>query len=219
MRKSYILLFGLLCCCLNAYADDLASQIARFIKKEKFNEQAVEVKVEIRTPNTRWPSCSQPQFSLPSSTQHGGNLSISARCGAERRFIQTQVQLSGRYLVAARPVRAGSRLTDADVTYKSGRLDTLPSQVLSEASKATGAVSLRDIPAGRPLTTTMLRRSWVVKANQEVQVKTRGTGFSISSVGKAMNNAAITESVRVRMASGQIVNGIAEGDGSVRLSL
>ncbi|MCH3715699.1 flagellar basal body P-ring formation chaperone FlgA, partial [Campylobacter coli] len=100
----------------------------------------------------------------------GGNVSISARCGQERRFIQTQVQVFGRYLVSARGINAGSRLTAADLTLKEGRLDTLPPRALTEAGKALGAVSLRNISPGQPLTLAMLRRAWIIKAGQPVQV-------------------------------------------------
>ena len=102
---------------------------------------------------------------------------------------------------------------------KSGRLDTLPPRTLSEAGKALGAVSLRNISPGQPLTLAMLRRAWVVKAGQAVQVTAQGDGFNISGSGKAMNNAATEDSVRVRMASGQIVNGIVGDDGAIRITL
>ncbi len=46
-----------------------------------------------------------------------------------------------------------------------------------------------------------------------------GDGFSISGAGKAMNNAAAEDSVRVRMVSGKIVSGIAGEDGSIRITL
>jgi flagella basal body P-ring formation protein FlgA len=65
----------------------------------------------------------------------------------------------------------------------------------------------------------MLRRAWVIKAGQPVQVFTQGDGFTISGSGKAMNNAATEDSVRVRMASGKIISGIAVDDGVMRIAL
>jgi flagella basal body P-ring formation protein FlgA len=215
--KSKILLVGLLCS-LNAHADTLATQIDRFIKSQ-FSDNAVQVKVLVRTPPAQWPPCEQPQLSLSPNTRLGGNISVSARCGQERRFIQTQVQVFGRYLAAARGISAGTPLTAADIVLKPGRLDTLPPRTLRENNKALGAVSLRNISPGQPLTLTMLRRAWVIKAGQPVQVMAEGNGFTISGAGKAMNNAAAEDSVRVRMASGKIISGIAEEDGSIRMTL
>ncbi len=220
MKGKMLLLIGLLCS-LNARADDLATQIESFIQG-KFSGEPVQVKVRVRTPPNQWPACELPQLpqlSLPPNARIGGNVSISARCGQERRFIQTQVQVFGRYLVSARGISAGSRLTAADLTLKAGRLDTLPPRALTEASKALGAVSLRNISPGQPLTLAMLRRAWIIKAGQSVQVNAQGEGFSISGAGKAMNNAAAEDSVRVRMASGQIVSGVVGDDGAIRITL
>lgn len=217
MKGKMLLLIGLLCS-LNARADDLATQIESFIQG-KFSGEPVQVKVRVRTPPAQWPACELPQLSLPPNARIAGNVSISARCGQERRFIQTQVQVFGRYLVSARGISAGSRLTAADLTLKEGRLDTLPPRALTEAGKALGAVSLRNISPGQPLTLAMLRRAWIIKAGQSVQVSAQGEGFNISGSGKAMNNAAAEDSVRVRMASGQIVSGVVGDDGAIRITL
>lgn len=217
--KGIWLLAGLLLS-LKVQADDLATQIDRFIQTQfAGNANVSEVKVHVRTPEKLWPQCESPQLSLPQNARRAGNVSISARCGQERRFIQVQVQVMGSYLVAARGISAGSKLTAADIQLKAGRLDTLPPRTLTENAKAIGAVSLRNISPGQPLSLAMLRRAWVIKAGQPVQVMAQGEGFNISGAGKAMNNAAAADSVRVRMTTGQIVSGIAGDDGTIRITL
>lgn len=217
--KRLLLLLGLLIG-LNVRAEGLDGQVENFIKSQfAGNTNVTEVKVLLRTPASRWPQCELPQLSLPQNARHWGNISISTRCGQERRFIQVQVQVIGHYLVAARGISAGSKLTAEDLKLKTGRLDTLPPRTLAESGKAIGAVSLRNISLGQPLNSSMLRRAWVIRAGQQVQVMAQGDGFNISGAGKAMNNATAEDSVRVRMASGQIVNGIANGDGTIRITL
>lgn len=203
---------------LPAYADDLAGQIDRFIQAQ-FANSPVTVNVEVRTPKAQWPACATPQLALTQSVRLWGAVTLSARCGNERRFIQTQVAATGRYLVAARAIRAGHALTAADVKVMRGRLDTLPPRALSDARRALGAVSLRNIGRAQPLTAPMLRRPWLVKAGQPVQVRVQGESFTISGNGKAMNNAAADDSVRVRMTSGRIVSGHVGEDGEVRITL
>ena len=73
--KSKILLVGLLCS-LSARADTLATQIESFIKS-KFNDNAVQVKVLVRTPPAQWPPCELPQLSLAPNARIGGNISVS----------------------------------------------------------------------------------------------------------------------------------------------
>lgn len=217
--KRILLLVGLLIG-LNAHAEGLSGQVESFIKSQfASNANVTEVKVLLRTPASRWPQCELPQLSLAQNARRWGNISISARCGQERRFIQAQVQVMGRYLVAARGISAGSKLTAEDLKLKTGRLDTLPARTLTEGGKAIGAISLRNISPGQPLNPVMLRRAWAVKAGQAIQVIAQGDGFNISGAGKAMTNAAAEDSVRVRMASGQIVSGIANDDGTIRINL
>lgn len=217
--KKTMLLIGLLFS-LNVQAEGLPRQVESFIQAQYAgNPNVTDIKVLVRTPANRWPLCEQPQLSLPQNSRHWGNISLSARCGQERRFIQAQVQVIGRYLVAARGISAGSKLTADDIKLKTGRLDTLPARTLTVNAKAIGAVSLRNISPGQPLNPVMLRRAWVIKAGQSVQVQAQGSGFNISSAGKAMNNAAAEDSVRVRMASGQIVSGVANEDGTIGITL
>jgi len=93
----------------------------------------------------------------------------------------------------------------------------LPPRAIADSKQAINAVTLRNINIGQPLTLSMLRRPWMVQAGQNVQVVANGGGFNVTSTGKAMNNAAAQDNVRVRMPSGQIVNGTVGSDGSVSL--
>lgn len=201
-----------------AMAADLSVQVNQFFQQQ-YPDKESQVKVVIKTPQNQWPKCDMPEITLPANARPWGNISLSVRCDGVRRFIQTQVQVSGHYAVAARQLAAGEKMTLQDIKMKQGRLDTLPPGALLEPNFAQGAVSLRQINAGQPLTRNMLRRLWIIKAGQDVQVLALGEGFNVNSNGKAMNNAAIQDNVRVRMASGQIVNGTVADDGTVHILL
>ncbi|EOI7434606.1 flagellar basal body P-ring formation chaperone FlgA [Yersinia enterocolitica] len=201
-----------------AMATDLSVQVNQFFQQQ-YPDKESQVNVVIKTPQNQWPQCDMPEITLPANARTWGNISLSIRCDGVRRFIQTQVQVSGHYAVAARQLAAGEKITPQDIEMKKGRLDTLPPGALLEPNFAQGAVSLRQINAGQPLTRNMLRRLWIIKAGQDVQVLAQGEGFNVNSNGKAMNNAAIQDTVRVRMASGQIVSGTVADDGTVRIML
>ncbi|MFA3778478.1 flagellar basal body P-ring formation chaperone FlgA [Yersinia sp. 2544 StPb PI] len=202
----------------SAMAADLSTQVNQFFQQQ-YPDKESQVKVVIKTPQNQWPQCEVPEITLPANARPWGNISLSVRCEGVRRFIQTQVQVSGQYAVAGRQLAAGEKIAVSDIQMKQGRLDTLPPGALLDSHFAQGAVSLRQISAGQPLTRNMLRRLWVIKAGQEVQVLAQGEGFNVNSNGKAMNNAAIQDNVRVRMASGQIVSGTVAEDGTIRIML
>lgn len=199
-------------------AADLSAQVTQFFQLQ-YPDKSSQVNATIKTPQSQWPQCEMPEITLPANARPWGNVSLSVRCDGQRRFIQTQVQVSGHYAVAGRQFAAGEKITAQDIQMKQGRLDTLPPGVLLDAHFAQGAVSLRQINAGQPLTRTMLRRLWLIKAGQNVHVLAQGEGFNVNSNGKALNNAAAQDNVRVRMPSGQIVSGTVADDGTIRIML
>lgn len=206
---------------LTATAGDLTAQLTQFFKN-RYGESAQgadNLTVVVKTPQNMWPACDAPQFSLPGNSRMWGNISVAANCEQNRRYIQVQVQVTGEYLVATRRVARGSAITADDLRMQQGRLDTLPARTLVKAEDAVGAITLRDINPGQPVTQMMMRQPWRVKAGQMVRVTASGDGFNISSEGKAMNNATALQPVRVRMNSGQIVMGKVDADGNILISL
>ncbi|RLM30561.1 flagellar basal body P-ring formation chaperone FlgA [Brenneria salicis] len=210
---------GLLICLaalLNGYAaaGDLPTQINQFFSA-RYQGSSHSVNVVVKSPESQWPQCEKPQISLPGNTRTWGNISVSVRCDQQRRFIQTEVQVIGNYVISSRVVNRGAKLEARDLRLNKGRLDQLPPRTILTLQDAQGAIALRYLTPGQPITTSMLRRSWVIKAGQNVQVHAQGEGFTVNSEGKAMNNAAAGQSVRVRTPSGQIVSGIASEDGII----
>lgn len=219
MRGYLILLTSLLVTiALPASAADLSAQLNQFFKTRD-PQHAVGMNVVVRTPQAQWPSCDMPQFTLPGNSRLWGNISVAANCGENRRYIQVQVQVSGQYLVAKRQLARGSSVTKEDFQLQTGRLDTLPARTLFDSASVTDAVVLRDIQPGQPVSLSMLRQPWRVKAGQNVMVIASGDGFDASGEGKALNNATSAQWVRVRMGNGQIVSGRVGDDGNILITL
>jgi len=205
----------------SASAADLNAQLNEFFKNRygQSGQAADNMTVVVKTPQRMWPACEQPQFSLPGNSRMWGNISVAANCEQNRRYIQVQVQVTGTYLVATRQVLRGATISADDMRLEQGRLDTLPARTVMKAEEAVGAIALRDITPGQPVTLMMMRQPWRVKAGQTVTITASGDGFNISSEGKAMNNAAALQTVRVRMNSGQIVMGKVDANGNILITL
>lgn len=204
-----------------ASAGDLTAQLTQFFTTRygESGQRADTLTVVVKTPQSQWPACDNPQFSLPGNSRMWGNMSVAASCDQNRRYLQIQLQVTGEYVVAARAVRRGTPLTEADIKLEHGRLDTLPARTVMTAAEVTDAIALRDIMPGQPLSLMMVRQPWRVKAGQNVTVTARGEGFNITSDGRAMNNATAAQRVRVRMNNGQIVSGEVAPDGNILISL
>lgn len=111
-----------------AMATDLSVQVNQFFQQQ-YPDKESQVNVVIKTPQNQWPQCDMPEITLPANARPWGNISLSVRCDGVRRFIQTQVQVSGHYAVAARQLAAGAKITPQDIEMKKvGSIPYLPAR-------------------------------------------------------------------------------------------
>lgn len=201
-----------------AQASDLNAQLTAFFA-QRLAGFSDDVSVTIRSAPNMLPACEQPALSVQGNAKLWGNVNVLAQCAGEKRYVQVSVQATGNYVVAAQAITRGSTLQADSVALKRGRLDQLPPQTMLDINQAQDSVSLRDLAPGQAVQTSMLRQAWRIKAGQKVQVIASGDGFSVNGEGKALNNAAVAQSARVRMASGQVVSGMVGADGNILINL
>lgn len=163
--------------------------------------------------------CADPHLSLSGNQRLTGKRTVVARCGSKKYFLQVRIEAEGSWWVAAKDLIAGHAVSQDDVIKRSGSLANLPSGLVMNMNALQGAVLTRPVRAGQPLTENRLRKRWRINRGEETDVIASGNGFHIITRGKALDNAAINEAVRVRMKSGQLVTGSVTSDGSVRVNL
>ncbi|MTD37455.1 flagellar basal body P-ring formation protein FlgA [Erwinia sp. CPCC 100877] len=171
-------------------------------------------KVTIKTPQAQWPDCQRPKLTLPNGNRLTGNMSVAVQC-ERKHFLQVTVEAEGRYWVAEQAIQAGEAITGAQIGTRSGSLSKLPAGLAFQPQEIVGSVATRAFRPGQPIIASQLRKSWRVKTGEEVDVMLTGEGFRIRGRGKAMNNAAVDELARIRMASGQIISGRVMASGEV----
>ncbi|MCL2899815.1 flagellar basal body P-ring formation chaperone FlgA [Brenneria tiliae] len=201
---------------LNATASaiDLSEQVTAFVRQQ-IDIPSATVNVKLKSAKDNTIDCSNPQFSLPFRKKPGGTVNIKMVCGTARYYLATEIQISGRYLVAARSIPINHKITDVDIKWRKGRIDKLTIAPIMQTDQVVGSISQRAIGAGQTISDRMLRHPWAVSAGQTVSVTITGEGFSITNQGKVMNNAAINGKTRIRMDSGQIIEGVVSGAGTV----
>ncbi len=164
--------------------------------------------------------CRRMAVSTPSGARPWGRTHVQVRCSEGANwslFVPVDIHVEADYVVSARPLRAGQVVTDADLTTRRGDLAELPPTVLTDPRQALGQIANAALPADRPLRSDGLRKPVVIRQGQSARVTSGGSSFQVSSEGKAMGNAVAGQVVQMRMASGQIVSGVAQADGSVRV--
>jgi flagella basal body P-ring formation protein FlgA len=93
----------------------------------------------------------------------------------------------------------------------------MPAGILTDPQQAVGKTLGANLGPGQPLRQDMLRSPLVVQQGQQVKVQSSGDGFTVSTEGKALNNANDGQVAQVRTASGRTISGIARAGGIVEL--
>jgi flagella basal body P-ring formation protein FlgA len=170
---------------------------------------------------TQLSECTAFEPFLPAGSKLWGNSTVGVRClgpSSWTIYVPVKVNVSGNYLISARTMPAGYVISAADIVVRSGDLSTLPANIITDQSQAIGKTVKNGFAAGQPLRSDLLIAAWAVQQGQSVKTVSNGPGFSVSSEGKALNNALAGQLVQVRTASGQTVSGIARAGGIVEVS-
>lgn len=212
LKIKTLFLFGCLLWCYNpVIADTLDKQIAEFFNQQWQNiAEDINIHYSQQLPTL---NCDKPTLALLNKHKKWGNVTISAQCADKKTFIPINVAVTGHYVVANQAIAAGSLITADNIRRQSGRLDSLPTNVILQESQLRDHVALRNIAINQPIKTTMVRKYWRVKAGQVVKLIIAGEGYQIISQGKSLTNAAIGETVNVRTHSGKIVEGVVTNQG------
>jgi len=171
-------------------------------------------------PNLRLAPCDAVQVFLPAGSRAWGRTSVGVRCNAPTNwtiYVQAMVSITSKYLVAAGPLAQGHVMSAEDLMFESGELTQLPAGVFTDPAQAIGRSVNISMNAGTVLRQEMLKVSPVVQQGQTVMLTSAGNGFSVSAEGKALSNANEGQVVQVKVASGQVVSGIARVGGQIQV--
>ena len=180
----------------------------------------VEIRVGAIDPRLQLASCVAPEVFLPTGSRAWGKTSLGIRCTAPASwtvYVQANVSVMGQYLISAAPLAQGHVVSDEDLVAASGDLTRLPPGIFTEASQAVGRTVGMSLMAGAVLRQDMLKTPMAIQRGQTVLVTSNGKGFSVSAEGKAMGSAGEGQIVQVKVASGELVSGVARPGGQVEV--
>lgn len=177
--------------------------------------------VGVIDPNNNLAPCPALEAFLPVGGRPWGRINVGVRCqleGGWTMYVPAQVKVMGEYFVTAKPLARGQAVAAGDLARRKGDLAELPSGIITEEAQAVGKTLNVSVQSGQILRSDILRAPHVVQQGQSVRVVSKGKGFQVATEGKALNNAAAGQVVQVRAASGQMISGIAQADGTVEVT-
>lgn len=165
--------------------------------------------------------CLAISVTMDATARAWGKTHVNVHCTSDnpwRIYVPVEIHVLAAYVVSTRPLSAGQLISATDIALHPGDLAELPQGTLTDLAQALGQISRISLPANRPLRTDMLRQPQIITQGQNVKINSGGVGFQVSSNGRALNNAATGQLVRVRLASGQTVSGVAQANGTVTVT-
>ncbi|RJS95175.1 flagellar basal body P-ring formation chaperone FlgA [Salinisphaera sp. Q1T1-3] len=199
----------------------LSSRIQDFLHAENAGV-GDHVTVDINTPLANLKGCRDAQPFLPGrANRTTGRITVGLHCsggGEETRYVQADVRVFGTYYVASRDIQTGRTLEAGDLTPRDGditrNLDRLP----ANEKAIIGQQARRRIGESQAIVANMLTAPDLIRRGERVKIVSRGPGFSITTRGRALDNAAAGTSLRVRTDNGTVISGIPRSAGVVVIS-
>jgi flagella basal body P-ring formation protein FlgA len=171
--------------------------------------------------SSRLANCTSLEAFQPGGSKKLGATSVGVRCLAPASwsiYLSARVSLVTQYLAAAASLHPGQRVAAEDIVVKTGDIGNFPGDLVLSASQAVDHTLIFGVLAGTPLRMGMLRNPLVVQQGQSVRLLLDGKGFQVSAEAVALAGAADGQLVKTKTPSGQVVSGVAESGGTVRVT-
>jgi len=213
----------LLLCCSAAYATEAdpvleaAKAHAHTLAKGHGHEILIEAGP---LDSSRLPPCDAMQTYTPPGTRSIGRTHVGIRCLSPSPWnilVPVRIAVIGEYLTARRALVARQTVGPDDLATARGDLAQLPTGTITDAADAIGKTLRNSVVSGQVLRADQLIAKPVIRQGQQVRVLIQGAGYAVRSEGKALNNAAPGEIVRIKMPSGRTISGTTQSDGTVLL--
>jgi len=191
---------------------DIANRVRTLLERTSLPVDAdVEITVGDPDPRLQLAACREYEPFVPTGARLWGRTSLGVRCtdGANWTiYLPTHIKVFAPALVAARPLVRGQTVTAEDVRVDRVELTGLPAGVLGAADTLDQRTLTRALAAGEPLRRDLLRAPNVLQAGDVVRVQAGGTGFSISTEGKALAAAIDGQTTQIAVGT-KVLTGVA----------
>jgi flagella basal body P-ring formation protein FlgA len=164
--------------------------------------------------------CGEPLDATVQRPVQRGSGTIAVSCATPtpwRLFVPVRATNPVDVLVLRRNVQTGETLDADDVAVERRPSASLPYDYLSEPDQAVGFTVRRTQTEGTIVVPAALERPEAVARGTLVTLRAGDGGITVKSDGVALDAARLGQRLRVRSASGRIVEGTAEGPGQVRV--
>ncbi len=162
--------------------------------------------------------CPTPEAFLPIGSRVWGKTTVGVRCTVPANwtvYVTAQVKVLSQYLASAARLVPGQLVGTGDLITVKGDLTALPAGVLTDPAQAIGRTVAMSMAPGSPMRQDSFKTVQAIQQGQPVRLVSSGAGFSVTTEGRALNNAGAGQIAQARTSGGQVVSGVARAGGIV----
>jgi flagella basal body P-ring formation protein FlgA len=183
-----------------------------------------EIEVRQLDPRLRLPVCDQDlSVTLESPAQPVGRVTLKLRCTGSNPwsiFVPAQVHIYRQVLVASRPLKRTSVLSETDLKLTERDIGLLNRGYLTNIEQAAGKKLTRQLLTDQVLVPAYLQQAEVISKGDHVVITARSGGISVRMSGEALGHGGLGEQISVRnLGSGRAIKARVTGPGQVEAAM
>lgn len=208
------------------WAEDLADISNQWLQgalAQTEAQQSMPLRMEVQVgkldPRLNLAPCLRVEPYLPSGSKLWGRTRIGMRCVEGTKpwnvFMPVTIRAFGPAWVLVNNVSMGEVLTHEHAMQSEVDWAESPHSIIALPDDWVGQTAARNLTAGMALRQTMVKAPEIFKPGAGVKVLVQGSGFAVTSSGKALESGSAGQNVRVRMENGRTVIGTVNQQGEV----
>jgi len=190
---------------------------------EKYNLEDYQVQIGQLDSRLKLSKCKAPLDIQMRNNSLPGNLSVSVSCTSDQMwkiYIQATVHAFKPIYVAKSIIRRGEKITRFSVELVKHNITALNGRYITDITRFDGSAAKRYISKGQIIMPVLLTKSKLIKRGESVTIIAETSGVIVRMKGKALNDAAAGEQVRVKnLHSKRVIEGIAIKRGQVKVNM
>ncbi|MBS7663090.1 flagellar basal body P-ring formation protein FlgA [Pseudomonas lalucatii] len=201
----------------------LEHRVAEYLQRSDIRGRH-EIQINRLDPRLRLPACDQDlTASLENPADPIGRVTVRVRCPGSAPwtvFVPGQVRLFRDVVIANRPLKRNSVLTERDVTLAERDLGSLSQGYLTAAGQAVGKKLTRPLLPDQVVMPIHVEAAEVIHRGDQVVIVARSGTVNVRMPGEALSDGAVGRQIRVRnQRSQRVIRARVVGPGQVEVAM
>ena len=182
-----------------------------------------EIQVRQLDPRMRLAHCDKDLTATLESQRPVGRVTVRVRCEGSSPwtvYVPAQVQLYRTVVIATRPLKRDTVLSEQDIALRERDVGTLGLGFLPSLDLAVGQKLIRPAVVDQVLSPTFLEQPAMIRKGDQVVIIARSASLAVRMPGEALSDGGLNEQIRVRnLNSKRVIKANITGPGQVEVAM